>query len=253
MGRYWVIFAFLAASCSEEAERDEPQLVATEALLERVSRMDSALRSSPEIQSMADARERLEKTKLPEVRFDALPFRDALEWLQQASVRHATDGKGMTFILELGEGSTPEEPAVSDQMPITLNLRDVSLDEALRAVADQAGAKIVIEPFAIKWVPAWTPDRVYVTGIFQVSPALRDMLMSVPTTIDDPFADPSADKAVDPSAKRVLESAGIVFPGEANAILDAEGGRLIVRNTQEQMELIDAFIKANSPPIRSND
>lgn len=47
-----------------------------------------------------------------------------------------------------------------------------------------------------------------------------------------------------PTAKTVLESAGITFPEGASAIYNPATSQLIVRNTQDQMELVEAYIES---------
>ncbi|MEX2579212.1 MAG: LysM peptidoglycan-binding domain-containing protein [Verrucomicrobiales bacterium] len=47
-----------------------------------------------------------------------------------------------------------------------------------------------------------------------------------------------------PNAKEILGSAGIVFPDGTSAIYNPATSQLIVRNTQDQMELVDAYIES---------
>lgn len=51
------------------------------------------------------------------------------------------------------------------------------------------------------------------------------------------------------SAKSILEKAGIKFEGHASAIYNASTSELIVRNTQEQMELVEAYIGSTIPGV----
>jgi hypothetical protein len=46
-----------------------------------------------------------------------------------------------------------------------------------------------------------------------------------------------------PSAKSVLEAAGIAFPEGASAIYNAATSQLIVRNTEDQMKLVETYVE----------
>ncbi|NNE90040.1 MAG: hypothetical protein HKN23_00185 [Verrucomicrobiales bacterium] len=49
------------------------------------------------------------------------------------------------------------------------------------------------------------------------------------------------------TAKQVLEMGGIEFPEGASAIFNAQTSTLIIRNTEDQFELIDAFLQTLGP------
>lgn len=60
----------------------------------------------------------------------------------------------------------------------------------------------------------------------------------------------TAAAATGPSAvKNWLISHGIIFEGPATAAFDAQGGQLLVRNNQAQLDLVDALITGQSAPI----
>lgn len=134
---------------------------------------------------------------------------------------------------------------------ITLRLSNVPLAEALRYTTSLAGLKYKVEPFAVKVVPISTPDADLFTNVYVVPPTFLSTEgggggggAAAPA---DPFADPvaaggSTGPASRPTAKSILEKAGISFAGGASAIYNAATSQLIVRNTQDQMELVEAYI-----------
>ncbi|MCB1063030.1 MAG: hypothetical protein KDN20_08940, partial [Verrucomicrobiae bacterium] len=58
----------------------------------------------------------------------------------------------------------------------------------------------------------------------------------------DPFANPEKAGSPQPIAKEVLESYGISFGEGAAATFNRETSQLIVRQTRDQMELVEALI-----------
>jgi len=62
----------------------------------------------------------------------------------------------------------------------------------------------------------------------------------------DPFADPAESKgsgtATRLSSREILESVGVTLPEGASAIYNPETGELIVRNTRDQHELVQAYL-----------
>ncbi|MEM6916389.1 MAG: LysM peptidoglycan-binding domain-containing protein [Verrucomicrobiota bacterium] len=70
---------------------------------------------------------------------------------------------------------------------------------------------------------------------------------SVPPTFlhtGDPFAENEGSDAQPTNAKEILETAGISFPEGASAIYVPKTSQLVVRNTEEQMELVEAYVEA---------
>lgn len=134
---------------------------------------------------------------------------------------------------------------------ITLRLSNVPLAEALRYTTSLAGLKYKVEPFAVKVVPVSTPDADLFTNVYVVPPTFLSTDAggggggaAAPA---DPFAEPvaaggAAGPSTRPTAKSILEKAGISFAGGASAIYNAATSQLIVRNTQDQMELVEAYI-----------
>jgi len=68
---------------------------------------------------------------------------------------------------------------------------------------------------------------------------------------DDPFADASPSKAESgiPSAREIFEKAGISFPAGSSADYDFSSGLLVVRNTEEQLELVEAYLTPLGPDV----
>ena len=136
---------------------------------------------------------------------------------------------------------------VSDTL-ITLRLTNVPLAEALRYTTSLAQLKYKVEPQAVLVVPLSTPDADIFTNVYVVPPTFLSTDAGGAGgggggAAADPFADPVETgggglRAGRPTAKSVLENAGITFGPGATAIYNGSTSQLIVKNTQDQMELV---------------
>jgi general secretion pathway protein D len=154
--------------------------------------------------------------------------------------------------------SAAPEPAPSvvssgGPQPITISLQNIPLIEALKYVTSLAGLKYKIEPYAVAIVPVGTMTDVLIQKEYKVPPGFI-------TRIASPSSDAGAGLApATPAdatrggaaitgrldAAEFLKSAGVTFPEGASAVYIARSSRLIARNTQENLDLIDTLIQAS--------
>jgi len=145
---------------------------------------------------------------------------------------------------------------------VTVSLTNIPLIEALRYVTSLASLKFKVEPFAVFVVPQSVNTETLVTKEWKVRPDLIPRIPKAGGEIN-PLAlgpvraggrgqlPPDATKggqaiAEQETAKNWLVSNGVQFsaPG-ASAVYLPSSSRLIVRNTQEQLDLIDTIIESN--------
>ena len=226
--------------------------------------------------------EKLKTIIIPSIEFTDTPLKDALEFIQQRSVEldiSETDPgkKGINIILDVGVlGAASAAPAaaapagddgfgfgggdggggmstgggVADTR-ITLRLGSVPIAEALRYTTSLANLKYKVEGYSVLVIPLSQPDADLFTNTYVVPPTFLSMGDGGGGggggAAADPFADPGdAGGAGIPNrrktAKEILESAGITFSTGSSAIYNPANSQLIVRNTQDQMELVEAYI-----------
>ena len=144
---------------------------------------------------------------------------------------------------------------------ITVSLSNIPMIEALKYVTGLANLKFKVEPFAVSVVPQSMNTEVVITKEWKVRP---DLIPRSATAGEGGggLAAPafgaakgagagdvtkgSSGIADRESAKNWLISNGVQFNGQASAIYIVSSSRLIVRNTQDQLDLIDTII--NSGP-----
>jgi general secretion pathway protein D len=150
---------------------------------------------------------------------------------------------------------------------ITLTLNQIPLGEALRYIASQAGLKVKVEPYAVSIIPISEQSNDLMTKEYRVPPGFISSTVNVGVSaLNAPAtkgggAAPAA--AAVPSgtgkdtqestgghqlmnregAKEFLESQGVPFPPGASANFLPESSRLIVRNTADNLELVDALVE----------
>jgi general secretion pathway protein D len=132
---------------------------------------------------------------------------------------------------------------------ITLALTDVPLGEALRYIATAANLKVKVEPFAVAVVPINEPTDVLVTKEYRVPPGF---ISQSPAPAAAAVGFGGAESTVARSgAREFLENQGITFPPGASANFLASSSKLIVRNTQPNLDLIDQLVDLGSSTVES--
>src|SRR5205823_1809562 len=147
---------------------------------------------------------------------------------------------------------------------ITITLNQVRLGEALRYIASQAGLKVKVEPYAVSVIPITEQSNDLITKQYRVPPGFISTGALTPgasllqrgayKTAKDITAPAGTGKDTQEStggqqlvnregAREFLEAQGVPFPEGASAHFLPESSRLIVRNTQDNLDLVDALVE----------
>lgn len=193
--------------------------------------------------------EKMQKIIFPQVQFQGASIEEAVEFLRIKSKDLDTferdpSRRGVNLILKAG--------AAPSTAQITLDLHDVPMQEALRYITELAGMKFKIEPYAVVVVPITETTTEQYTRTFKVPP---DFLSSnggdagaapAAGAAPDPFAAAApaggGGLKVKPSAMEILKTNGITFPEGASAVFIPSTSQLIVKNTQPNLDSIEAFV-----------
>jgi general secretion pathway protein D len=147
---------------------------------------------------------------------------------------------------------------------ITITLNQIPLGEALRYIASQAGLKVKIEPYAVSIIPISEMTNDLLTKQYRVPPGFiatslnpsGSALTQAPASAGRTATQPTGTaKDTQEStggrllvnregAKEFLEGQGVSFsvPGSSANFLP-QSSRLIVRNTPDNLELVDAIVE----------
>lgn len=181
--------------------------------------------------------QKLESIIIPRVEFRDATIREAVDFIRQQAARLDTaepdpNRRGVNIVLLLDEAA--REAAA--QSRITLNLSNVPLGEVLRFVAEAAGLKLKLDPFAVAVVPLDTPTDVLLTKEYKVPPAFITQSMEGAGAGREALTTRAG-------ARQLLEARGVTFPDGAFAQFLPASSTLIVRNTPANLALIDQLVE----------
>ena len=193
---------------------------------------------------------KLNNITIDKLQFDGAAIDEVIGYLKRKSIEFDNttsdpNQRGVDFIVKSTEGAKP----------VSLELRSVKLLDAIKSIAEVANMRYDIQPNAVIIIPATSAGGgSMTTRTFRAPP---DFLSrgaggggdaggdAAPA---DPFAGGGADADSGPklkgkpSAKEVLASLGVQFPEGTMASFDPSTGRLIVRNTFEQLDLVETIV-----------
>lgn len=210
---------------------------------------------------------RLNRIIIPSINIQDKSVRQAVEELKRQSRQLDTmesdpERRGVNIVLKLppagaapapavgAEGENVASSAVAPVIPdtISLKLSDVPLYEALRYVATLAGLKIKVEPFAVSLVPLSEATDTLEQRDFKVPPGF---ITGQAATGDDVARPGRGETTVTnprlagrQTAKDFLEAQGVQFPPGSSANFIPGSSRLVVRNTPDNLNLIESLVSA---------
>ena len=190
---------------------------------------------------------KLQEIRIPQLNLSEETVREAVEKLQKKSRTLDTTEtdpakKGVNIVLKLD----PTKEALDGGTKINLSLNDLPLGEALKYIASAANLKVKIEPYAVAIVPLSEPTETLISKEYKVPPGFITT-----ATASAPTAAAGLPGTVGKSgAKEFLESQGVTFPAGATATYLASSSKLLVKNTQSNLDLIDSLVEVSlaTPP-----
>jgi general secretion pathway protein D len=186
---------------------------------------------------------KLDEIIVPRINFTDATVREAVEYLRQRSEALDTEGgetgeRGVNIVLKLDQAAASQT--------VTIDLANLPLREALSYITNLANLKFKVEPYAVLIVPMNEPTDTLITKEYRVPPGF---ITSTPSAGGGGGEFGGA--AGRSTAKDFLESQGVQFPAGASANFLASSSRLIVRNTQENLDLVDALVESSTGAVPS--
>lgn len=190
--------------------------------------------------------EKMNKIIFPSVMFAGASVDEAIEFLRIKSRDYDTierdpTKRGVNLILRAGSSPSTAQ--------ITLDLKDVPMVEALRYITELAGMKFKVEPYAVVVVPLSETTSEQYTRTYKVPPDFLSLGQggATPSAAPaDPFAAaaPAAGAGLPTKlgALDILKQQGIAFPEGSSATFIAATSQLIVKNTQPNLDQVEAFV-----------
>ncbi len=185
---------------------------------------------------------KLDEIIVPRINFTDATVREAVEYLRQRSEALDTEGpetgeRGVNIVLKLDQAAASQT--------VTIDLANLPLREALSYITNLANLKFKVEPYAVLIVPVNEPTDILITKEYRVPPGF---ITSTPSAGGGGGEMGAAGRS---TAKDFLESQGVQFPAGASANFLASSSRLIVRNSQENLDLVDALVESSTGAVPS--
>ena len=203
---------------------------------------------------------------IPKIDLSDSPISEAVEYLKQKSVEQDPNHKGVNIFLKLGsqspalppQSAPSTNPAVpgaaqpstgSTEPHITLALSHVPLYVALDYISKLCNLKLKIDPYAVSIVPLSEPTDILITKEYQVPPSFippkpLDTANALPQAGAAPSTANAPRVAARFNAQDYLVAQGVEFPAGASANYLPSGSKLVVRNTRDNIDQIDALVDA---------
>jgi beta-lactamase regulating signal transducer with metallopeptidase domain len=178
---------------------------------------------------------KMEQIILPGIEFADTPLSDALAFLEMRSATLDPLGEGVRFWLTERGGSKLAETR------ITLRSLNTPLSEALRDTTKLSRSTHRITENGVEIFPSWVLDP--------PPPGFHGLYTNIYSV---PLEILSSNSEEPHTAREKLESMGITFGPGADAIFNPDTSRLTVRNTIDQMELVEAYLESVLPKASMN-
>ncbi len=230
--------------------------------------------------------EKMEKIIIPSIEFRQANIADVINFLVEASIAGDKDGGGVNIILNLnvpgGGGGSPAPmpmpmpdvppqddpfgfgggggdfgapaqdfaapaPAETSSIPtITLNLRRISLLDAIKYITEVARLKFRLEENAVMITPEGVVSGRVVTRLYPVQPSILDVIVEKEEAqvgvggFQEIGSKSTTFKKSD--VKEFFEKTGVPFPAGTSIAYNQTISQLIVANTPENLEVFERIL-----------
>ncbi len=234
------------AVISHDVSRKEAMNQVTERWSEPVL-MENVVSSRPvdlnsTVSNVAKMRKKLEDIIIKEISFNEAPIEDVVSFLTVKSRESDPTGEGVNFVLKQGGIVAPtlattgakkgEDTAKTSKIPpVTITLSNLPLSEVLRFINTTTGLKTQIDDYAIVLLPQSDDATTLSTRTFSVPANFLSSTGNAKGGVID--------------VKKDLTDKGVSFTSEqSKAIFLASTSKMVVKNTQDQLDVIQGLIDA---------
>lgn len=194
------------------------------------------------VSNVAKMRKKLDDIIIKEISFNEAPIEDVVSFLTAKSREADPKGEGVNFVLKQPGSIAPNLTTVGSKAaaapkapakipPVTITLSNLSLNEILRFINTTTGLKTQIDDYAVVLLPQSDDATTLATRTFSIPAGFLNTTGASKTGVID--------------VKKDLTDKGVSFISEqSKAIFLASTSKLVVKNTQDQLDVIQGLIEA---------
>jgi len=209
----------------------------------------------------ANITHKLQSIIIDKVNFDKLDINTVVQFLQEKSKELDPDHQGINFVLRLSSNTSAAAPDAGAAPPtgaaappvdttsqtihreVSITLDHVPLSILLNYIAEQTNLQYSVEDYAVYLRPSIDEGETLTVRTYLVPPNFftgAGLRIQVTAPTDN---QPTTIQSLSVNAQPELESKGIHFPSGATAVFLPGSGKLVVRNTPEQLDLLENVIE----------
>lgn len=205
--------------------------------------------------NLARMTRKLQEMRIPSLNFNQADIQTVVQVLTAKSreLDPSKDGINFVLITESAPPPAPTKPGEKEapapapvQVPaVTINLQDVPMLEALRFISSITNLQVKVEERAVLLLPPNVVSSVLQTRTFAVPGGFFEGgLKAAPKNAGS--TETTKVDTVKIDVKKQLIDKGIQFPDGATAAFLSGSSRLVVKNTPDQLDIIDALIRGSN-------
>jgi general secretion pathway protein D len=219
------------------------------------------------ISNRAAITHKLQTIIIDKVNFEKLDIAAVMQFLQDKSKELDPDHQGVNFVLRLttDQAATPDQapaggaapagapaaPAVASSIhrEVSITLTDVPLSEVLGYIVSQTNLQYSVEDYAVYLRPSIDEGETLTVRTFLVPPNFfpgGGLHVTIGQTTDSA---PTTVESIKTDVVQQLTDKGIRFPPGATASFLPGSSKLVVRDTPEQLDLIENLIETLSKEV----
>lgn len=205
--------------------------------------------------NLARMTRKLQEMRIPSLNFNQADIQTVVQVLTAKSreLDPSKDGINFVLITESTPAPAPTKPGEKEapaptpvQVPaVTINLQDVPMLEALRFISSITNLQVKVEDRAVLLLPPNVVSSVLQTRTFAVPGGFFEGGLKAAPKSSGSTETTKVD-TVKIDVKKQLIDKGIQFPDGATAAFLSGSSRLVVKNTPDQLDIIDALIRGSN-------
>lgn len=205
-----------------------------------------------QLSNIAKINDKLQNIIIPSLSFNDMPLENAIRFLAAKSKELDPTGEGVNFVLKSRPTVQPPKPGEQTKEPtptptiprnITLTLSQVPLGDVVRFITNLTNLQFKVDEYAVFILPATESSEVMQTRTFSVPPGFFEIDFKVEAA--KPGSARGSQVIIGQTdVKKQLEDMGVDFPGDAKAVFLPSSSKLVVKNTPQQLDIIESLILA---------